>query len=203
MPQVFIDPDESLEGWIPACYPLTPPQTCDGAFVVNEPIGAQSWFPSNNYPSDKASFDTLITVPAGSTAVGVGELVAETDNGATTTWHWSEDDPTATYLITATVGDFIYEEGSMIEASTGRTLPVYNLIDATATVPQLAAIEASLAQAPGHDQLPRRPLRRLPVRLDRRRRRPRTGVGYALEVQTKSHFSGGFTSGNPSINIST
>ncbi len=57
-PQAIADPDTSIEGWIPACYPLAPPQTCDGAFVVNEPIGAQSWFPSNNYPSDKATFDT-------------------------------------------------------------------------------------------------------------------------------------------------
>ena len=32
---------------------------------------------------------------------------------------------------------------------TGRTLPVYNAIDATATVPQQTAIEASLAEAPG------------------------------------------------------
>ena len=202
-PQAFVDPDESLEGWIPACYPLTPPRTCDGAFVVNEPIGAQSWFPSNNYPTDKASFDTLVTVPAGSTAVGVGELVSETDNGATTTWHWREDDPTATYLTTATVGDFLYEEGSMVETSTGRTLPVYNLIDATATVPQLAAIEASLAQAPGQinflgDLYGAYPFDSTGAVADRA-----SGVGYALEVQTKPHYSGGFTSGNPSINIST
>ena len=52
------DPDTSIEGWIRACFPLNPPQTCDGAFVVNEPMGAQSWFPSNNYPTDKATFDT-------------------------------------------------------------------------------------------------------------------------------------------------
>ena len=44
-------------------------------------MGAQSWFPSNNYPTDKATFDTLITVPQGKTALGVGELVASEDNG--------------------------------------------------------------------------------------------------------------------------
>ncbi len=31
----------------------------------------------------------------------------------------------------------------------------------------------------------------------------RAGVGYALEVQTKPHYSGGFGSGNPSINVGT
>ncbi|HWO48288.1 MAG TPA: hypothetical protein VNM42_00380, partial [Solirubrobacterales bacterium] len=43
VPKPITDADTSIEGWIHACYPLDPPQTCDGAFVVNEPIGAQSW----------------------------------------------------------------------------------------------------------------------------------------------------------------
>ena len=74
-PQAITDPDTSIEGWIQACFPLDPPRTCDGAFVVNEPMGAQSWFPSNNYPTDKATFDTIITVPTAKTALGIGELV--------------------------------------------------------------------------------------------------------------------------------
>jgi len=199
-PQVFIDPDESREGWIPACYPLSAPQTCDGAFVVNEPMGAQSWFPANNYPTDKATFETAVTVPSAKTALGVGELVARTDNGdGTSTWEWSEDDPTATYLTTATVGDFTYDEDSMVETSTGRTLPVYNAVDATATAPQKTAIDASLAQAPGQinflsDLYGPYPFDSTGAVADRA-----AGVGYALEVQTKPHYSGGFTSGNPSI----
>ena len=64
-------------------------------------------------------------MPAGKTALGgVGELADREDNGdGTETWHWTEDDPTATYLTTATVGDFIYNVESMTETSTGRTLP--------------------------------------------------------------------------------
>src|SRR5680860_1398443 len=41
-------------------------------------MGAQSWFPSNHYPTDKATFDTRITVPSSKTAPGVGELVSGT-----------------------------------------------------------------------------------------------------------------------------
>ena len=91
----------------------------------------------------------------------------------------------------------------MVETSTGRTLPVYNAIDSSATATQLTAINASLAQAPGAGQLPQRHLRAVPVRLDRRGGRPRRRVGYALEVQTKPHYSGGFTSGDPSIDTGT
>jgi aminopeptidase N len=203
-PQPITDPDESIEGWIRACFPLDPPQTCDGAFVVGEPMGSQSWFPSNNYPTDKATFDTLIRVPQGKTALGVGELAALTQHGdGTATWHWTEDDPTGTYLTTATVGDFIYTVESMVENSTGRTLPVYNAIDATANADQLAAINASLARAPDQinffsDNYGAYPFDSTGAVADRA-----TGVGYALEVQTKPHYSGSFTFGTPSINIST
>ena len=38
-PVQITDPDGSADGWIRACYPLNAPQTCDGAFVVNEPLG--------------------------------------------------------------------------------------------------------------------------------------------------------------------
>jgi aminopeptidase N len=203
-PREITDPDTSIEGWIRACFPLQPPQTCDGAFVVNEPMGAQSWFPSNNYPTDKARFDTIITVPSSKVALGVGELVRRRDNrDGTATWHWREDDPTATYLTTATVGDFIYREESTVEAPTGRTLPVYNAIDSTATTAQQDAIRAVLARSPAQlDFLSELygpyPFDSTGAVADRA-----AGVGYALEVQTKPHYAGGFTSGNPSIGIGT
>ncbi len=203
-PEPITDADESIEGWIRACFPLATPQTCDGSFVVNEPIGAQSWFPSNNYPSDKATFDTRIRVPAGKTALGTGESVSTTDNGdGTFTWRWREDDPTATYLTTATVGDFNYVVDSMTETSTGRTLPVYNAVDSTATAAQALAIQTSLNQAPGQlnflsDLYGPYPFDSTGAVADRA-----AGVGYALEVQGKPHYAGGFSSGNPSINIGT
>ena len=200
----FTDPDTSWEGWIRACYPLTPPQTCDGAFVVNEPMGAQSWFPANNYPTDKATFNTIVTVPASKTALGVGELVSRTENGdGTATWHWAEDDPTATYLTTATVGDFDYTVGAMVETSTGRTLPIYNSIDSSATQAQKDAINATLARVPEQlnflsNHLGPYPLDSIGAVADKA-----AGVGYALEVQSKPHYAGSFTSGAPSININT
>jgi hypothetical protein len=94
----YTDPDGSHEGWV-----LTP----DGAYVVNEPVGAMSWFPSNNHPTDKAVYDIRVTVPAASTVFGNGRLVSSTLDGAERTWHWREDRPMATYLVTATNGSFV------------------------------------------------------------------------------------------------
>ena len=68
-PTAMEDPDESFEGWI---------RTTDGSFVVNEPMGAMTWFPNNNHPADKATYDFHITVPATHTALGNGELVGRT-----------------------------------------------------------------------------------------------------------------------------
>ncbi len=203
-PMKITDPDESSEGWIRACYPLNAPQTCDGSFVVDEPMGAQSWFPSNNYPTDKATFDTRITVPSSKTAIGIGELASRRVNrDGTTTWRWTEDDPTATYLTTATVGDFDLSRSEMTETSTRRRLPVYNAIDSSATPAQKAAIQASLDRAPDQVNFLSSLFGRYPFDSTGAVADRAAGVGYALEVQTKPHYSGGFTSGNPSISIGT
>ena len=209
-PHLITDADESWEGWIPACYTnnAPPPGTpvCDGAFVVNEPIGAQGWFPSNNHPSDKATFETSVTVPSTHVGLGIGELAAQTDNGdGTTTWSWAEDDPSATYLTTATVGLFNEARSTMTETLTGESIGIYNYIDSSATAAQVTAIQASTARQPGMvDFLGSEvfgrpyPFDSVGAVADKAR-----GVGYALEVQTKSHFAGSFSSGSPSVNVNT
>lgn len=130
-PEPVVDPDESIEGWIP---------TEDGAFVVNEPQGSPGWYPVNDTPRDKATYEFAITVPAGSTALANGELVAREDRGATTVWHWAERSPMAPYLATATNGAFETRFGRLANG-----LPEYNAVDvntretgATAPNPGLA-----------------------------------------------------------------
>jgi len=185
-PEVFTDPDSSIEGWIPAT-----PTAPNSFFVVGEPIGSQAWFPSNNHPSNKAAFDTEITVPTGDTAFGAGELAggAAVDNGdGTSTWRWSEDDPTATYLVTASNGDFDYAEEAVTETLTGRTLPIYNAVDSTANVAEKATIAARLGRTGEMmnflaDRYGPYPFDSNGALVDRTQ-----GIGYALEVQGKSHY---------------
>src|SRR5215208_3933003 len=132
VPVQIQDPDQSFEGWL---------RSPDGAFVVNEPMGAMSWFPNNNHPLDKATYDISITVPSAKVALGNGELAAKTDNGnGTTTWHWREAYPMASYLSTATVGDFDYTEtvGATALGAGGAPLLLYNAIDSGHTTAQKA-----------------------------------------------------------------
>jgi aminopeptidase N len=100
-PKPIKDPDKSIEGWIP---------TDDGAFVVNEPQGSPGWYPVNDSPRDKATYDFTITVPAGREAVANGRLLGTPITvGGKTTWRWAEDSLMAPYLATATNGEFLTE----------------------------------------------------------------------------------------------
>ncbi|MEV4621502.1 M1 family metallopeptidase [Asanoa sp. NPDC049573] len=113
-PTEVIDPDGSSEGWV---------TTEDGAFVVNEPQGSPGWFPANDNPRDKATYDVSITVPEGITAIGNGRLVSKRDHKGRTTWRWREDSPMATYLATATNGVF-----ELRVSKVGR-IPLYHAVD--------------------------------------------------------------------------
>ncbi len=80
--------------------------TRDGAIVVNEPDGAPTWFPSNDHPRDKASFSFDVTVPRGHVAVANGLLKGRSTERGWTTWSWRAADQMATYLATASVGNY-------------------------------------------------------------------------------------------------
>jgi aminopeptidase N len=91
------DADGSLEGWIP---------TRDGAFVAGEPRGSPTWFPCNDYLTDKATYGFRLTVPKGRKAIGNGILDGRVRRSRRTTFVWREDEPMATYLATASNGRF-------------------------------------------------------------------------------------------------
>jgi aminopeptidase N len=114
-PEPIVDPDQSIEGFIP---------TDDGAFVVAEPQGSPGWYPVNDSPKDKATFEFDITVPAGHTVMANGELVSHTSTAVGERWRWREDDPMAPYLATATNGPFQTDF-----YTTGFGLPMYDAVD--------------------------------------------------------------------------
>jgi len=83
-----------------------------GVYVVSEPSGAATWFPSNDHPTDKATFTFRITVPFGYQVAASGLRQAIIENAETSTYVWEASDPTATYLATVNIGDFIEVERS-------------------------------------------------------------------------------------------
>lgn len=77
-----------------------------GTYVASEPLGAATWFPANDHPTDKATFLIRVTVPEGQTAIGPGILISETTTATRTTYVWASTDPMATYLASVVTGDF-------------------------------------------------------------------------------------------------
>lgn len=76
------------------------------SFVLAEPIGAATWFPSNDHPEDKATFDMRVIVSPGDVAVGPGILTERSDLPNGTAFVWEMRQPMATYLASVVAGSF-------------------------------------------------------------------------------------------------
>lgn len=117
-PVTHKDPDGSEDGWIPSS---------DGATVLSEPIGAMTWFPDNNTPRDKATYDVYVTVPKALSVAGNGDLVDHPTTGSTSTWHWHQVHPMATYLAMISIGTYHVYSSTMTTLA-GTKLPVWTFI---------------------------------------------------------------------------
>ena len=86
-------------------------RTRTGALAVGEPQIAAWWFPSNDHPSDKATYRIALTVPAGYEGVSNGALVKRARADGLSTWIWSVRSQMATYLAFAAFGQYDIQRG--------------------------------------------------------------------------------------------
>jgi aminopeptidase N len=84
--------------------------TDDGALIVGQPRVAATWFPSNDHPADKATFSFRVSVPAGLQVVANGRLTGEEAVGDRSVFSYEATSPMATYLATASIGEFEIEQ---------------------------------------------------------------------------------------------
>ncbi len=93
------------------------------------PNKAHHWIPCYDYPNDKVTMEMIVTVDEKFKVLSNGKLVDVSDNRqpatgnrqpatgnrqpatgnrqpSTKTWHWSQDLPHSTYLISLSIGDF-------------------------------------------------------------------------------------------------
>ena len=103
-------------------------RTDSGVHVVSQCVGAATWFPCNDHPSDKATFGIRVTVSKPYVAAANGILVEEIDHGERRTFVWSAGDPMATYLATVNIADF---QVQLSRAANGVPLRHYFPRDAT------------------------------------------------------------------------
>ncbi len=165
--------------------------TRDGAMVVSEPEGSMTWYPVSDHQTDKASYSFEITVPAGKVAVanGVQSKPAVTDAGWTT-WYWDAPDQQASYLTTASVGDFDLRPTYFSTSG----VPIIDAVDTKLTLNQRNTTNASLArQVAMIDFFESRfgpyPFNSFGAIVDN------DSVGYALETQTRPVYSSSASQG--------
>ncbi|MCO1655631.1 M1 family metallopeptidase [Pseudonocardia humida] len=105
----------------------------DGALVASQPIGAPSWFPCNDHPSDKATYRIAVTTAAPYTVAATGVLSSRRRSAGTRTWVYERQEPTAPYLVSVQIGR--YDE----------------VVLAPGPVPQVAFVPARLRRAAARD----------------------------------------------------
>ena len=91
----FILPDKD--------YPARPSQI----WTQGESEDTHYYLPTYDYPNDRLTTETILTVPASWITVSNGKLMSVTDAGkGLKTWYWKESVPSSTYLITVVAGEF-------------------------------------------------------------------------------------------------
>ena len=101
VPHPVKDPTESAPA---SAAELGWTRNSDGrVFVVSEPIGSRTWYPSNDFPGDKASYDIRVDVPDTVAVASNGLLTRGPVTKGRSTWHWSMAEPMATYLATVVI----------------------------------------------------------------------------------------------------
>ncbi|MBF9129138.1 M1 family metallopeptidase [Plantactinospora sp. S1510] len=101
--------------------------TGDGAIALGQPESASTWYPVNDHPLDKATYEIEVTVPDGLAALSNGVSGGTTTSAGWTTWRWAERSPMASYLTTLVIGRYRVRagvhEGKPLVTAIASTLP--------------------------------------------------------------------------------
>ncbi len=90
----FILPDKD--------YPNRPTQV----WTQGESEDTRYYLPTYDYPNDRLTTETILTVPAEWLTISNGKLIGVTDSASgTKTWTWRESQPSSTYLFTVVAGE--------------------------------------------------------------------------------------------------
>jgi aminopeptidase N len=163
-------------------------RTSDGAIGAGAPENAWWWFPSNDHPTDKATYDVLVTVPDGVTAVsnGVQPTPPTAAEPGWMTWTWHSSKPQQPYLALLVIGDY-----ELAESATAAGMPVIFAFSRRADLTNArASVERTLDIVSWEESLfGPYPFEALGGVVS-----PSDGISYALETQTRPIYPVGYFS---------
>ncbi|GAA4606932.1 aminopeptidase N [Actinoplanes octamycinicus] len=164
-------------------------RTPDGALAVGEPEIAWWWYPSNDHPSDKATFDVSVSVPTGVEAIsnGVQPRPPVQETLGYTRWSWRSLKPQATYLTFLTVGQYDITTDTTADGSL-----VYNAYSQLLAPDFRDAAQASVERTAEITDWESTVFGPFPFEARGGIVVPPNTLGFALENQTRPNYSSGF-----------
>ncbi|HEX5385866.1 MAG TPA: M1 family aminopeptidase [Gemmatimonadales bacterium] len=84
------------------------PHRPEQLWSMGETDGNHRWFPTYDFPDDKATWELVATVPESLTAVSNGRLASDRPGaGGTRTFTWAQERPASTYLVSLVVAPLV------------------------------------------------------------------------------------------------
>jgi aminopeptidase N len=167
------DPTTLITAWF-----ITP----SGSFTAFQPNYAHTKFPSNDHPSDKASYTLRFDVPEGTTAVGNGELAGRFTRHGRTVSTYVAREPMAAELVSLNAGQLSVVDRGRIRGVHFRDVMPSSLVD---------ELEPANALGPVHMAWMERLVGRYPFSVYGTLSAD-SNAGFALENQTLSLYPAGF-----------
>ncbi|MBL8016047.1 MAG: hypothetical protein JNK43_02160, partial [Ignavibacteria bacterium] len=94
-------------------------------YTLSEPTWGPVWWPSKDFPDDKATMSMHLVVPTGMKGVSNGVLKDTVQNSdGTTTFNWESKYPIATYLECIVVGKMVQWEDTYTSLDGTKQMPV-------------------------------------------------------------------------------
>ncbi|MFG1674945.1 M1 family metallopeptidase [Micromonospora sp. NPDC049282] len=163
-------------------------RTADGALAVNEPESTWWWYPSNDHPKDKATWDISVSVPTGVEVVSNGVQPRDPlpEAGNRTRWSWRSVKPGATYQSFLAIGQY-----DIVTDTAPNGQPVVNAYSTTLGERGPAA-RASIERTAEIVDWESGVFGPYPFEAQGGVAGPIDGIGFALETQTRPVYGPGF-----------
>ena len=75
-------------------------------WTQGETEATRYWVPTYDYPNSKETWEIYVRTARGERALSNGRLVGSQDVDGQTEWHWSQERPASTYLMTVATGNY-------------------------------------------------------------------------------------------------
>ncbi len=167
-------------------------KTADGAIAIGQPEISVAWFPGNDHPLDKATYDFEIIVPKGVEALSNGRLGSHVTQANKEIWKWNSRQPMATYLAFMAIGQF-----DIFWTKTASGVPVITAY-AAQTNPSINRAKLDLARTAEVTDWNESHWGPYPFESSGGIV-PDANIGYALENQTRPIYDQDFWAGGPNM----